>query len=347
MPRTASGPGRSPETSPPITGTTAATTAEMGDTTAIRPLASPTVAQDHAEAAAAPRRPRRATRSAGRTRSAPTTRGAGRVTADQSELVVARSAVDAQRRGTAGGHARREVPDAVAGRGDEGEEDGHRGEIMAGRGRRGTRPATRRGRVGSGRLPIGNLRPWSRSSRRSWPGRTGAELAALPVPEHYRAAFVRREDVGMFEGLASADKDPTKSLHVDDVPTPELAPDEAYVAVMASSINFNTVWTRIFEPRADVRLPRSPRPARASGGRATPSPTRWSARTRPASCSRVGSAVRNWKPGRPGHGALQLRRRPGPVARTTTRCWPPTSASGASRRTSAAWPTWPSSRPTS
>ena len=28
---------------------------------------------------------------------------------------------------------------------------------------------------------------------------------------------------------------------------------------------------------------------------------------------RVGSAVRNWQPGRPGHGALQLRRRPGPV----------------------------------
>ena len=32
------------------------------------------------------------------------------------------------------------------------------------------------------------------------------------------------------------------------MPLPELAPDEAYVAVMASSINFNTVWTSIFEP---------------------------------------------------------------------------------------------------
>ena len=27
-----------------------------------------------------------------------------------------------------------------------------------------------------------------------------------------------------------------------------MAPDEAYIAVMASSINFNTVWTSIFEP---------------------------------------------------------------------------------------------------
>ena len=52
----------------------------------------------------------------------------------------------------------------------------------------------------------------------------------------------------MFEGLASRDKDPRKSLHVDDVPLPELGPGEALVAVMASAINYNTVWTSIFEP---------------------------------------------------------------------------------------------------
>src|SRR3954452_3826675 len=79
-------------------------------------------------------------------------------------------------------------------------------------------------------------------------GAPGDELAALAIPDHYRAAFVRREDTEMFEGIDSADKDPRKSLHIGDVPTPELAPDEAYVAVMASSINFNTVWTSIFEP---------------------------------------------------------------------------------------------------
>ncbi|CAB4541994.1 unannotated protein [freshwater metagenome] len=33
-----------------------------------------------------------------------------------------------------------------------------------------------------------------------------------------------------------------------DLPLPEIAPDEAVIAVMASSINFNTVWTSIFEP---------------------------------------------------------------------------------------------------
>src|SRR5947208_17122842 len=79
-------------------------------------------------------------------------------------------------------------------------------------------------------------------------GATGEELANTPLPESYRAAFVRREDTEMFAGIASADKDPRKSLHVDEVPVPELAPDEAVVAVMASSINFNTVWTSIFEP---------------------------------------------------------------------------------------------------
>ena len=79
-------------------------------------------------------------------------------------------------------------------------------------------------------------------------GASGEALEALPLPDHYRAAFVLRDEVGMFEGLETEDKDPRKSLHVSDVAVPELAPDEAYVAVMASAINFNTVWTSIFEP---------------------------------------------------------------------------------------------------
>jgi len=79
-------------------------------------------------------------------------------------------------------------------------------------------------------------------------GADAATLASLPIPATTRAVFVRREDAGMFEGMASRDKDPRQSLKVGEVPVPELAPDEVYVAVMASSINFNTVWTSIFEP---------------------------------------------------------------------------------------------------
>src|SRR5438477_5621032 len=127
-------------------------------------------------------------------------------------------------------------------------------------------------------------------------GAPADELAALPIPDHYRAAFVRREDTGMFEGIASADKDPRKSLQIGEVPTPPLAPDEVYVAVMASSINFNTVWTSIFEPLPTFlfleRLGRE---------------SRWGARhdlpyhvvgsDAAGVVVRVGSAVRKWKPG--------------------------------------------------
>ena len=79
-------------------------------------------------------------------------------------------------------------------------------------------------------------------------GVNGEDLAAMPLPESYRAAHVLASDVEMFAGINSAEKDPRKSLHVSEVPLPELAPDEAYVAVMASAINFNTVWSAIFEP---------------------------------------------------------------------------------------------------
>jgi crotonyl-CoA reductase len=75
-----------------------------------------------------------------------------------------------------------------------------------------------------------------------------AAVASLPLPESYRGVVVRAEEAAMFDGMASRDKDPRKSLHVQEVPTPELGPGEAIVAVMASAINYNTVWTSIFEP---------------------------------------------------------------------------------------------------
>ena len=78
--------------------------------------------------------------------------------------------------------------------------------------------------------------------------RSEETYANLPLPDTYRATTVHKDEVEMFKGLQSRDKDPRKSLHIDDVPIPELAPDEALVAVMASAINFNTVWTSIFEP---------------------------------------------------------------------------------------------------
>lgn len=74
------------------------------------------------------------------------------------------------------------------------------------------------------------------------------DFANLALPESYRAVTVHKDEVNMFEGLTSKEKDPRKSLHVEDVPLPELGPGEVFVGVMASAINYNTVWTSIFEP---------------------------------------------------------------------------------------------------
>jgi len=127
-------------------------------------------------------------------------------------------------------------------------------------------------------------------------GASGDDIGNLPIPESYRAAFVKRDEAGMWEGVASEDKDPRKSLHVGEIPTPELAPDEAYVAVMASAINFNTVWTSIFEPlstfgfldrlgKESVWGARHARDFHAVGSDAS------------GVVVKVGSAVRKWKPG--------------------------------------------------
>ena len=75
-----------------------------------------------------------------------------------------------------------------------------------------------------------------------------ADIAAIELPSSMRAAFVRKDEQDMFEGMDHDSKDPRKSLHVDDVPIPPLGPNECLIAVMASAINFNTVWTSIFEP---------------------------------------------------------------------------------------------------
>ncbi|MFG1923527.1 crotonyl-CoA carboxylase/reductase [Cryptosporangium sp. NPDC048952] len=73
-------------------------------------------------------------------------------------------------------------------------------------------------------------------------------VGGLEVPESYRGVVVRKDEVDMFAGRTTRDKDPRESLHVQDVATPELGPGEALVAVMASAVNYNTVWTSIFEP---------------------------------------------------------------------------------------------------
>ena len=127
-------------------------------------------------------------------------------------------------------------------------------------------------------------------------GAEGEEIGSIPLPESYRAAFVRRDETDMFAGVDSSDKDPRKSLHVDDVAVPELAPDEAYVAVMAGAINFNTVWTSIFEPLSTFGfLDRLGKEGQWGARHALPYHVVGSDSA--GVVIRVGSAVRNWKPG--------------------------------------------------
>src|SRR3989337_140127 len=56
------------------------------------------------------------------------------------------------------------------------------------------------------------------------------DFANLALPESYRAVTVHKDEVDMFEGMSSKEKDPRKSLHLDEVPLPELGPGEAFVA---------------------------------------------------------------------------------------------------------------------
>jgi len=127
-------------------------------------------------------------------------------------------------------------------------------------------------------------------------GADGAAVGALALPATFRGAVVHADEQEMFAGLPSEEKDPRTSVHIDDVPLPELAPDEAFVAVMASSINFNTVWSSIFEPlptfqflsrlgKESVWGARHDLPYHVIGSDAA------------GVVLRVGSAVRNWKPG--------------------------------------------------
>ena len=127
-------------------------------------------------------------------------------------------------------------------------------------------------------------------------GASGDQLANITLPDSYRAAVLEKKDATMFDGVASRDKDPRKSLKLQEVPVPELAPDEAIVAVMASSINFNTVWSSIFEPVSTfgslARLARESEWAKRHD-----LPYHVVGSDGAGVVLRVGSAVRNWRPG--------------------------------------------------
>ena len=170
-------------------------------------------------------------------------------------------------------------------------------------------------------------------------GGTSPETAALPCPTTYRAVTVHKDEAEMFEGLPSREKDPRSSLHVDDVPVPELGPGEALVAVMASAINYNTVWTSIFEPLPTFGF-------LERYGRMSPLTHRHDLPYHVVGSDlagvvlRTGPGVNAWRPGDEvvAHClSVELESARGPLRHDDR---PASSASGASRRTSAASPSW-------
>ena len=120
------------------------------------------------------------------------------------------------------------------------------------------------------------------------------ELLRHPVPATYQAAYLRAEDTGMFAG--AADKDVRRSLHVGEVPMPELAPDDVLIAVMSSAINYNTVWSAMFEPIPTFAFLKF---FARQGGWATRHDQPYHVVGSDASgvIVRVGSGVRRWKVG--------------------------------------------------
>ena len=95
-------------------------------------------------------------------------------------------------------------------------------------------------------------------------------IGDMPIPHTYLAATLHKSDEQMFAGRASRDKDPRKSLHIEQVPTPELAAGEALIAVMASCDQLQHGVVLDIRARLDIRIPRSLCPEQP---RRSPAPT--------------------------------------------------------------------------
>jgi crotonyl-CoA reductase len=121
-------------------------------------------------------------------------------------------------------------------------------------------------------------------------------MAECQIPGHYRAAVVLAADQGVFAGIPSGERDLHRTLRVAEVPTPELAPGEVLIAVMASSINYNTVWTAMFEPVSTFRfLNAFGRTSASAAGHDQPYHAVGSDAA--GVVLRVGSGVTRWQPG--------------------------------------------------
>jgi crotonyl-CoA reductase len=137
----------------------------------------------------------------------------------------------------------------------------------------------------------------ARAVRAAVAGGAGSdEFGAIPVPESYVGAHLRAEDAETIGKLPRAEKRPSLALRIGAVPTPELAPDEVLIATFASSVNYNTVWSAIFEPVPTFAFLK--RLAKTHGyGSRHDLPTHVVGSDACGVVLRTGAAVSRWKPG--------------------------------------------------
>ena len=64
------------------------------------------------------------------------------------------------------------------------------------------------------------------------------------VPEQMYAQVIRRERFG----------EPSKAFQIEQVPVPEIGPNEVLVHVMAAGINYNNVWAALGSPVDVIRV---------------------------------------------------------------------------------------------
>ena len=123
------------------------------------------------------------------------------------------------------------------------------------------------------------------SSTRSSPAtRPPRSSPPSPCPSRYRAVTVHKDEVDMFEGLPTRDKDPRKSLHVEEVPMPELGPGRGARRGDGQRDQLQHRVDLDLRAGVDLRLPRALRPHLAARQAARPALPRGRLRPRPASC---------------------------------------------------------------
>ena len=188
--------------------------------------------------------------------------------------------------------------------------------------------------------------PWTRSATRSWP-----ESAPPPPgrPCRYRSPTAPSPSTATRRASSRAWPVATRTRASRCTSTTSRSRSSRPVRPWWPSWPARSTTTPS-GPRSSSRSRRSGSSSGTAGSPPRPSGTTcrttWSAPTWPAWCcardpaSTSGSpARRSWRTASPSSWS--------PPTATTTRCSTRSSGSGASRPTSAAWPSWPSSRPTS